>query len=214
MTDESGIGLADGDAHQHAARQRHRRDRLLRRVHHQHAHRRREPRGRAGDRGGRAGARRARRVGPADADLARRPQRLVLRRTWPGRGDTLPSRSTSAPAPTACRPCSRRRAPTGSLQALTRDGNPVALTTQTIKGIEYAVFDGAAGAYAATYEVDAHRPGRSAPSRPCPAPAAPPPSRGPPTSRPPRASTTAPTAGELDLDGDRRDARPRPTRST
>jgi hypothetical protein len=41
--------------------------------------------------------------------------------------------------------------PTGQLSALTRDGAPVATARQTVKGVEYAVFDGAAGAYVATY---------------------------------------------------------------
>ena len=39
----------------------------------------------------------------------------------------------------------------GALSALTRNGSPVAYDTQTIKGVNYAVFDGAAGAYIATY---------------------------------------------------------------
>ena len=53
---------------------------LLRRVHRQHAHRssRQRP-GRDGDRRLGAGARRAGRVGAADARLARRPQRLDVR---------------------------------------------------------------------------------------------------------------------------------------
>ena len=35
--------------------------------------------------------------------------------------------------------------------AITRDGSPVAYTTQTIKGIEYAMFDTISGACQATY---------------------------------------------------------------
>ncbi len=42
----------------------------------------------------------------------------------------------------------------GSLQTLMRGGNPVTFSTQTIKGIEYATFDAAAGAYSATYAAD------------------------------------------------------------
>ncbi len=42
----------------------------------------------------------------------------------------------------------------GALQSLTRDGAPVSFTTQTIKGVSYAVFAAADGAYAATYAVD------------------------------------------------------------
>ena len=46
------------------------------------------------------------------------------------------------------------RGANGSLQALTRDGNPVTIATQTIKGIEYAVFAATAGNYTATFAVD------------------------------------------------------------
>ena len=41
--------------------------------------------------------------------------------------------------------------PTGALQAIARDGQPVAFATQTIKGITYATFPADAGAYVATY---------------------------------------------------------------
>jgi hypothetical protein len=40
---------------------------------------------------------------------------------------------------------------TGALQGLSRDGQAVGYATQTIKGIAYATFDAAAGAYVATY---------------------------------------------------------------
>ena len=40
-----------------------------------------------------------------------------------------------------------------------RNGNPVPTTTQTIKGVEYAFFDAAAGSYEATYAVDDTGPG-------------------------------------------------------
>jgi hypothetical protein len=39
----------------------------------------------------------------------------------------------------------------GALNALTRDGQPVARTVRTVKGIQYHVFSAAAGSYAATY---------------------------------------------------------------
>jgi len=42
----------------------------------------------------------------------------------------------------------------GQLTTLTRDGNPVAFTTETVKGIDYAFFPADAGNYAATYLVD------------------------------------------------------------
>jgi hypothetical protein len=41
--------------------------------------------------------------------------------------------------------------PTGALQAIARNGQPVAFTTQTIKGITYATFPADAGSYVATY---------------------------------------------------------------
>jgi hypothetical protein len=41
----------------------------------------------------------------------------------------------------------------GDLSGITRNGNPVAYDIKTIKGIEYAVFDGASGNYVATYLV-------------------------------------------------------------
>jgi hypothetical protein len=43
------------------------------------------------------------------------------------------------------------RATGGSLIGLTRNGVPVGTTLRTVKGIEYAVFDAAAGTYVATY---------------------------------------------------------------
>jgi hypothetical protein len=63
------------------------------------------------------------------------------------------------------------RSATGALQGLTRNGATAATTLRTVKGVEYAVFDAAPGAYVATY----------------PAPAAPPSTRGgetPPTGGP------------------------------
>jgi hypothetical protein len=39
----------------------------------------------------------------------------------------------------------------GALTGITRGGSPIAYTSQTIKGISYAFFDGSAGSYAATY---------------------------------------------------------------
>ena len=97
--------------HHHAARQRAGRARLLRRHHREHAHRQREPPGAADDRQRRAGARRAGGVGPPDADVARRPERLVVR--GPGlerhRSHVLDRRRL--PARTASRRCSRPPGP-------------------------------------------------------------------------------------------------------
>jgi hypothetical protein len=39
----------------------------------------------------------------------------------------------------------------GTLTSITLNGSPVAFSTQTIKGIQYAMFQVAAGAYQATY---------------------------------------------------------------
>jgi ABC-type sugar transport system substrate-binding protein len=41
--------------------------------------------------------------------------------------------------------------PSGTLSAITREGQPVSYTVQTIKGIEYGVFAVSNGTYAATY---------------------------------------------------------------
>jgi hypothetical protein len=41
--------------------------------------------------------------------------------------------------------------PSGTLQALTSNGNPVPFTLQTIKGIQYAFFPAAGATYQATY---------------------------------------------------------------
>src|SRR5262249_30254966 len=42
----------------------------------------------------------------------------------------------------------------GALAGISRDGSPVSFTTQVIKGVAYAFFDGAAGSYTASYAVD------------------------------------------------------------
>lgn len=42
---------------------------------------------------------------------------------------------------------------TDQITAITMNGNPVTYTTETIKGIEYAFFDGAAGDYVVTYGI-------------------------------------------------------------
>jgi len=43
---------------------------------------------------------------------------------------------------------------TGPLTNLRRNGSPIAFATQTIKGVEYAVFEGSSGSYEATYVPD------------------------------------------------------------
>ena len=78
MTDESGQTVPA--QHQLAARQRARPRGLLRRLHREHAHRQRLERGLGRDRRLGAVARRAGRLGAADAGLARRPQRVLVQR--------------------------------------------------------------------------------------------------------------------------------------
>ena len=41
--------------------------------------------------------------------------------------------------------------PTGTLSALTCDGSPKPFTVQTIKGVQYAMFDAVTGTCRATY---------------------------------------------------------------
>ena len=57
---------------------------------------------------------------------------------------------------------------TGPLSQLTRDGQPVSWKRRTVKGVDYVVFDGTAGAYTATYANDTTRAGdhRASPRRP------------------------------------------------
>src|SRR6185295_17680379 len=48
-------------------------------------------------------------------------------------------------------------APSGGLTGLLYNGSPLTYTTQTIKGVSYAVFPAGAGAYQASYGDDQHR---------------------------------------------------------
>ena len=50
----------------------------------------------------------------------------------------------------------------GELASLTRDGQPVALTRETIKGVDYGFFPASAGAFVATYVADTTPPAISA----------------------------------------------------
>ena len=62
------------------------------------------------------------------------------------------SRRPSAPARTACRRCCRSRARAGTLSALTCGGSARRPTrVQTIKGVQYAMFDTVTGTCQATY---------------------------------------------------------------
>ena len=88
------------------------------------------------------------RLGAADADVARRPQRLVVRGAGLDRQHARRSRSRSAPARTACRRWCRPTSAAGALSgAHARRQRRSPTTTQTIKGVEYAVFAAAGGAY-------------------------------------------------------------------
>ena len=137
----------------HAVRSRARPARLLRRVHRQHAHRSADRAavgcgGELGDRARHPGG-----VGEADARLARRPQRLVVRvgrvqRRHADVHDQRRARIERAHGDGA------RQARGGALVGISRNGSPVSFTTQVIKGVTYAFFDGAAGSYKATYAVD------------------------------------------------------------
>jgi hypothetical protein len=152
LTDESGQDVAGRD--KGPARQRHRGRRLLRRLHGQHAHRRARQPGRRCDHRRGTGPRGARRLGAPDAHVARRPQHVVL-----------PGALLQRRAPELQRGPGRRRdraagmlpasGPTGPLQGIARNGQPVAYATQTIKGITYATFPADAGSYVATYPAPA-----------------------------------------------------------
>ena len=79
---------------------------------------------------------------------------VLVRGICRGAATRSSSRSTSAPAPTGCGRWCRRAPRPGALTGVTRNGNPIATTPQTIKGVEYAFIDAAPGAYEATYDVD------------------------------------------------------------
>ena len=125
-----------------AARQRGRRGRVLRRVRREHAHRRdRAASGRRGDRRGRAGPQRA-------GDLVQAAARpgstaATARRSAASAGTPARSRSSppSAPARTACRRCCRCRARPGRSPGSPAPARPSRYTVQTIKGVQYALFD-------------------------------------------------------------------------
>jgi hypothetical protein len=53
--------------------------------------------------------------------------------------------------------------PTGGLLGITRNGANVPFGVQTVKGIDYAMFDGSAGSYVATYPAPASAPPASTP---------------------------------------------------
>ena len=140
----------------HAARPRARRRGLLRRLHRQHAHRRRRlARRRGRDRRLGAGAGRAGRLRRARCSTwldGRNGSSFGIARLERQHADLHDRRRRRAR--TACRRCCPTQSAGGALTGVTRGGSPVATVTRTIKGVEYAVFDAAAGRYAATYAVD------------------------------------------------------------
>ena len=72
-------------------------------------------------------------------------------RAWTGTPASSRSPRRSGPARAGCRRCSRRTGPAGTLSALTCGGSPKAYTVQTIKGVDYAMFDAVTGTCRATY---------------------------------------------------------------
>ena len=134
----------------HAARPGARRGGLLRRLHRQHPHRRRV----GGPRRRRSSPRRR----PGSVPVVSAKQML----TWLDGRNTLDRSRTSPGGPASLSfgiSVGRgRERPAGhgaggivggeSSRAVTRGGSPVAYTTQTIKGISYAIFAAPAGSYA------------------------------------------------------------------
>ena len=131
---------------------------LLRRHDDEHAHRRREPRLAAGDRRLGAGAQRPGRLRPAAARRGSTAATARRSRTCRGRATRCRSRSPSARARTAfarwCRRSPRSARSAGSPAA----ASAVTTVTRTIKGVEYAFFNAAAGAYVASYAADTTAP--------------------------------------------------------
>ena len=102
-----------------------------------------------------------RRLGRADARLARRPQRLVVHGPGLRRRAADVQRGAAAPARAASRRCCRPRR-TGGLTALTRDG-AASRPRRAVKGITTRSSPAAAGAYVATTSPAAARPAGTTP---------------------------------------------------
>jgi hypothetical protein len=66
-------------------------------------------------------------------------------------GGTLTFSTTVAPGANGLQTMLPVQGPSGTLSAITLGGSPVAYSVQTIKGIQYAMFDAATGTYQATY---------------------------------------------------------------
>jgi hypothetical protein len=64
---------------------------------------------------------------------------------------TLTFVTTVAPGANGLQTMLPIQGPTGTLTAITRGSSPVTYTVQTIKGIQYAMFDAATATYQATY---------------------------------------------------------------
>ncbi len=69
--------------------------------------------------------------------------------TWSG--NTLTFTLTAASGSNGLRAMLPNTTPAGTLTSLTVGGNPVTFTTDTTKGIAYAVFTASSGSYVATY---------------------------------------------------------------
>ncbi len=66
-------------------------------------------------------------------------------------GNTLSFTVTAATGSNGLRAMIPNTTSAGTLASLTVGGNPVAFTTETIKGVTYAVFSASSGSYVATY---------------------------------------------------------------
>jgi hypothetical protein len=72
-------------------------------------------------------------------------------RSFSWSGNTLGFSVATASGATGLQVMLPAQSAVGTLTSVTRSGSPVVFTRQTIKGIEYALFSAADGAYAATY---------------------------------------------------------------
>ena len=106
----------------------------------------------------RAGARSARRHRAPDADLARRPQQLLVRRPRLDSAGTLTFTVTAGPGANGLQGMLPRRSGSLVLATLRRGTHRVAYEPRSIKGVEYALFPATAGSYIATYAADTTAP--------------------------------------------------------
>ena len=158
MTDESGQVVPVD--RRHAARQRARATRLLRRVRREHPQR--QPCAAAGRRGDRrlgAGPRGAAHLLQAAAHWTDGRNASTIRGlNWSA--GTFTFVTTVGAGANGLQTLLPTQGPTGTLSALTCGGSPRPTRVQTIKGIQYAMFDTITGTCQATYSYDSQAPGR------------------------------------------------------